>query len=115
MLSCFLAVGLAFGVAHAADGVTVDKDKKSVAIDAKIAPRKIDDEGYKDIYPIEVVACWPFPRGKKAHETIVTIEAKPSDVHKALEDIGLKASAPVMGESAKPGTGSEVKVFIEVP
>ena len=61
----------------AAPGVTVDMGKKAVIIDAKIAPRKLD---YLDqIYPIEVIACWPHPKGKKAHETVVTIDAKPSD------------------------------------
>src|SRR5262245_19994047 len=61
-------------------GIAVDKEKKTITIDAKIAPRKLD---YLDqIYPIEVVACYAHPKGEKAHETLVTIEAKPSDVHK---------------------------------
>ena len=60
-----------------------------------MAPRKIDDPRYKEIYPIEVVACWPFPKGQKAHETVVTIEVKPSAVHKALESLGLKPGTPV--------------------
>src|SRR5580692_5385234 len=64
--------------------VVVDKEKRTVTIDAKIAPRKIDDPRYKEIYPIEVIACWGFPKGQKAHETVVTIEVKPSDVHKAI-------------------------------
>src|SRR5215207_5822481 len=74
------------------DGITVDAEKRSVAIDAKIAPRKLEHlKG--EVYPIEVIASWPHPRGKKAHETVVTIEAKPSDIHKALEGLGLKAGA----------------------
>src|ERR1041384_2594866 len=37
-------------------GLVVDKEKKTVTIDAKIAPRKV----YKEkIYPLEVIACWP--------------------------------------------------------
>lgn len=92
-------------------GVAVDKDKKTVTIDAKIAPRKLPH--LDQIYPLEVIACWPHPKGKKAHETIVTIEAKPSDVHKALEDLGLKAGKPVMGEGEPKGPA--VNVYLLVP
>ena len=49
-------------------------------IDAKIAPRKL--EHLKEIYPIEVIACWPHPKGKKAHETVVNCQARPSEVHR---------------------------------
>jgi hypothetical protein len=95
-------------------GVKVDKAKKTLTIDAKIAPRKL--EYLKGaIYPIEVIACWPHPKGKKAHETIVTIDALPSAVHKALEELGLKPGAPVMGDSKEPGKGAEVKIYLEVP
>jgi hypothetical protein len=119
----FLAVVLpafALGFARGAEetigpGVTADKEKRIVVIDAKVAPRKIDDPRYKEIYPIEVIACWPFPRGQKAHETVVTIEARPSDVHKALESLGLKPGAPVMGEAKKPPQGPAVNVYLEVP
>src|SRR5262249_8621874 len=86
----------------------------------KIAPRKIDDPAYKEIYPIEVVACWPFrkdpPGGQKAHETVVTFdfETKPSLVHKALEDLGLKPGKPVKGGEDEP-QGPEVKILLEFP
>jgi hypothetical protein len=93
--------------------VVVDKAKRQVIIDAKIAPRKIDDPRYKEIYPIEVVACYPFPRGQKAHETVVTIEAKPSEIHKGLEALGLKPGAPVVGEAKDAPAGPEVKIFLE--
>jgi hypothetical protein len=93
-------------------GVVVDKDKRTVTIDAKVAPRKIDDPRYKEIYPVEVVACWPFPKGQKAHETVVTFDALPSAVHKGLEELGLKAGKPVLGEEG--GVGPEVKIYIEV-
>ncbi len=94
-------------------GVVVDKAKRTISIDAKVAPRKLEYlKG--EIYPIEVIACWPHPKGKKAHETVVTIDAKPSAVHKALESLGLKPGTPVMGESDKPPQGPEVKLFIEV-
>jgi hypothetical protein len=95
-------------------GVVVDKDQRTITIDAKIAPRKIDDPRYKEIYPIEVIACWPFPKGQKAHETVVTIEAKPSEVHKALESLGLKPGAPVRVEGKLP-QGPAVKVFLLLP
>src|SRR5437588_7550942 len=88
-------------------GVTVDKDKRTVTVDAKIAPRKLEYlKG--EVYPIEVIACWPHPRGKKAHETVVTIDVMPSAVHKALESLGVQAGKPVMGESDKPPQGPEV-------
>jgi hypothetical protein len=93
-------------------GVSVDKEKRTVSIEAKIAPRKLPH--LKEVYPIEVIACWPHPKGKKAHETVVTIEAKPSAVHKALVDLGLKPGRPVMGESKEPPQGPEVNVYLEI-
>jgi hypothetical protein len=94
------------------DGVTVDKAKKTIKIDAKIAPRKLPHlKG--EIYPIEVIACWPHPKGKKAHETVVTIDAKPSAVHKALVDLGLKPGSPVMGGEAQP-QGPSVYLYLEI-
>lgn len=96
-----------------AGGVAVDKAKKTITIDAKIAPRRLEHlKG--EIYPIEVIASWAHPKGKKAHETVVTVEALPSAVHKGLEDLGLKPGAPVLGGKDEP-KGPEVKVYIEVP
>ena len=77
-----------------ATGVVVDKDKRTVTIDAKVAPRKIDDPRYDKIYPLEVVACWAFPKGQKAHETVVTIDCKPSDVP-PLDTAPLRRHLPV--------------------
>jgi hypothetical protein len=97
-----------------AAGITVDKEKRTVSIDAKIAPRKLEYlKGV--IYPIEVVACWPHPKGEKAHETILTFESKPSEIHKAVESLGLKPGIPVMGETKKQSEGPEVNIYIEVP
>lgn len=97
-------------------GVVVDKAKRTITIDCKIAPRKLDDAKYQGkIYPVEVIACWPYPKGQKAHETVVTIDVKPSAVHKALESLGLKPGKPVMGESKAPPEGPEVNVFLEIP
>src|SRR5262245_40054246 len=95
------------------DGVAVDKAKKTITIDAKIAPRKLAH--LKEVYPIEVIACWPDPKGKKAHETIVTIDALPSKVHKGLVELGLKPGAPVMGGEKEEPQGPEVKVYLEIP
>ena len=97
-----------------AAGITVDKAKKTVTVAAKIAPRKINDPRYTEIYPIEVIATAPFPKGQKAHETVVMIDVKPSDVHKALEEIGLKPGKPAAGEGAV-ATGDAVKLSLELP
>src|SRR5262245_12520084 len=94
------------------EGIKIDKDRKAVVIDAKVAPRKLAK--YDQVYPIEVVACWPDPKGKKAHETVLTIDVKPSDVHKALESVGLKPGKPARGEKAE-AEGPEVKVSLEIP
>ena len=101
-------------------GVAVDKEKRTVTVDAKVAPRKLEHlKG--EVYPIELIASWGHPKGKKAHETVVTIEVDPSEVHKGLEQIGLKAGKPALGAAPKEGdpdpkaAGPEVSVFIEVP
>jgi len=95
-----------------AQGITVDKDKRTITIPAKIAPRKIEDPAYKEIYPVEVIATYPFPKGKKAHETILTFDCKPSDVHKALVEMGLKPGKPAKSADDKQD-GPEVKLLLE--
>jgi hypothetical protein len=100
----------------AAAAMFVDKEKKSVTIPAKIAPRKINDPKFTEIYPIEVVACFEYPKGQKAHETVITIDTKPSDVHKALEGLGLKPGKPA--NAADPDSaseGAELKISLELP
>lgn len=113
-----LAVCAAFGE-EAKPGLVVDQDKRTVTIDAKIAPRIINDPRYKredgKPYPLEVIASWAFPKGQKAHETVVTIDVKPSEVHKALEGLGLKPGKPVAGESKQAPQGPEVKIYLAVP
>ncbi len=99
------------GLAGKDGGIVVDKDKRTITIDCKIAPRKLPN--LDKVYPLEVIACWPHPKGKKAHETIVTFEVKPSEVHKALESLGLKPGAPVMGESKNEPAGPALKVYLE--
>src|SRR5262245_30529479 len=93
-------------------GITVDKEKRLIIVPAKVAPRKIEDEKFKEIYPIEVIATFPYPKGKKAHETVVTFDVKPSDVHKALVDLGLKPGKPAQKEGDVQ-EGPEVKLLLE--
>ncbi len=111
-LAALLAAALAAPAQEAAPGVSVDPAKRTVTVDARVAPRKL--EHLAETYPIEVVASWPHPRGKKAHETVVTFEANPSDVHKAVEGLGAKAGKPAKGEGAA-ADGPEVLVFVDVP
>jgi hypothetical protein len=109
-----MAVVLAFcgpGEAAPQAGIVVDKDKKTVRIPAKIAPRKLPN--LPDIYPIEVIATWPTPKGQKAHETIVNFDVMPSDVHKAIEQLGLKAGKPGRGDDLC--SGPEIEVYLDLP
>jgi hypothetical protein len=116
LLAC-LAAGFALAadkpLDKVSDKILINKEKRTITVPARVAPRKIDDPRYKEIYPIEVIATFPFPRGKKAHETVVTFEAKPSAVHKALTDFGLKPGKP-----AKTLTdvqkGPEVKIYLQI-
>ena len=91
--------------------VIVDKDKRTVTISAKVAPRKLPN--LDQVYPLELVAGWGAPKGKKAHEIIVAIDFNPSEVHKGLEALGLKPGKPAKGENAK-AEGPVVNVFFEV-
>jgi hypothetical protein len=93
------------------DGFTVDKDKRTLTIPAKVAPRKLPN--LKQVYPLEVIATFPAPRGQKAHETVVIYEAKPSAIHKALVGLGLKPGKPGLGENSK-ASGPLVEIFLEV-
>src|SRR6516165_7218665 len=89
--------------------ISVDKEAKTVTLVGTMATRKLPK--LDRIYPIEVIATYPSPKGQKAHETIITYDAKPSEIHKALEGLGLKPGKPVQGEG-KP-TGPEVELFLE--
>src|SRR6201999_1802538 len=85
--------------------------RKAVIIPTQIAPRKLPN--LNEIYPLEVVATYPAPRGQKAHETIVDFtDIRPSDIHKALEGLGLKPGKPARGEGAA-ATGPEVRLLLE--
>lgn len=95
-----------------AEAIQVDKEKKTVTVACKIAPRKLPN--LSEIYPIEVIASLAAPKGQKAHETVVTFDAKPSDIHKAIESLGLKAGKPAKGEGAA-AAGPEVKIYLDLP
>jgi hypothetical protein len=116
---------LFFGIlpAHAGEStLVVDKAKKSVTIPCQVAPRKLPH--LDKTFPIEVIATHAYRepkgtdvRGQKAHETVVIIpdSIKPSEVHKALEQLGLKAGKPAFGERVTRAEGPEVKVYLEIP
>jgi hypothetical protein len=101
--------------AAAADAVKVDKEKKTVSIPCKVAPRKLPD--LSEVYPLEVICTLgkgaDGKRAQKSHETVVLSDVKPSEVAKALESLGLKPGKPAKGEEAK-AEGPEVEVFIDI-
>src|SRR5262249_35169208 len=87
------------------------KDKRTLTIECAIAPRKLPN--LANIYPIEVIGCYPAPRGQKAHETVITFTGvKPSSVHKALEQLGLKPGKPAVGAEQR-AEGPELKISLE--
>jgi hypothetical protein len=91
--------------------LTVNKEKRMLTIECAIAPRKLPN--LADIYPIEVIGCYPAPRGQKAHETVITFTGvKPSSVHKALEQLGLKPGKPAVGEK-QHAEGPELRISLE--
>src|SRR5262249_945222 len=106
----FLTLPSAGGEKKAA-GISVDKDQRTVTIDAKMAPRKLPK--FKQVYPLEVIATFPAPRGQKAHETVVTYEAKPSEAHKALVILGLKPGKAARGQIGK-ASGPLVELYLQV-
>jgi hypothetical protein len=114
LLLAALLVALAAPAQDKADGISVDKEKRTVTVAAKVASRKLPH--LAEVYPIEVIATFPYREGVKgkAHETVVVTEAKPSDVHKALESLGLKPGKPARGEGAA-AEGPDVDLFVEVP
>ena len=92
--------------------VTVDADRRAVIVPCRIAPRKLPT--LQDIYPVEVIATLPAPRGQKAHETVVTTSVTPSDVHEALASLGLKPGKPARGTEGA-AAGPEVDILLELP
>lgn len=92
--------------------IAVDVQRRTITVPCRVAPRKLPT--LKDIYPLEVVASHPAPAGQKAHETMVVFDARPSDVHKALEQLGLTPGKPAKGEGASP-LGPAVHMSLVVP
>jgi hypothetical protein len=113
-ISALFLASTSTGQDKATPGIEVDKAKRLVIISGQVAPRKLAH--LDQVYPIEVIATFAFQEGKKgkAHETVITTKVKPSDVHKALESLGLKAGKPAKGEGTK-ADGPELNVFLEVP
>jgi hypothetical protein len=94
------------------EALKVDKATKTVTVAGFVAVRKLPNLDQK--YPIEVIGTYAAPRGQKAHETVLTFKGvRPSDVHKALESLGLKAGKPAYGEGTT-AAGPVVKVFVEI-
>ncbi|MGD0898582.1 MAG: YdjY domain-containing protein [Thermoguttaceae bacterium] len=92
--------------------VIVEKERRRISVPCKVAPRKL--AWLNAVYPLEVVATYPTPRGQKAHETVVTFECKPSEIHRALESFGLKPGKPARGDD-EPATGPELRLYLELP
>jgi hypothetical protein len=94
------------------DAIQIDKVTKTISIKAAVAVRKLPNLDQQ--YPIEVIGTYVAPRGQKAHETVLTFKGvRPSDVHKALESLGLKPGKPAYGENSK-ADGPKVKMLIEL-
>ncbi len=92
--------------------IVVDKEQRTVTIPCNVAARKLDY--LSEIYPIEVIATYPHPLGRKAHETVVTFkDIKPSDVHLALQSLGLQPGRPTQGDG-KPA-GPLLRVYLVMP
>jgi hypothetical protein len=89
--------------------VTIDKAARTITIPCRIAARKLPN--LSEIYPLEVIATAPPPRGRKAHETVVTTDVRASQVHEALVSLGLKPGAPARGEGGK-ASGPEVTLAL---
>ncbi len=92
--------------------IAVDRAKRTISIACAIAPRKLPH--LNEVYPIEVIGSYPSPQGQKAHETVLAFEGvKPSEVHKALIDLGLRPGKPARGEGGK-AEGPELLLFVEI-
>ncbi|MCS6977298.1 MAG: YdjY domain-containing protein [Gemmatales bacterium] len=110
---CFIGFGLGATAQEKPPSMIVDKERKTITITCTVAPRKLPN--LDQIYPIEVIATYPAPQGQKAHETVVCFTGvKPSDVHKALESLGLKPGKPARGEGAR-ASGPEVSLSLLLP
>jgi hypothetical protein len=94
------------------NALQIDKAAKTVILTGVVAVRKLPH--LEEKYPIEVIGTYAHPRGQKAHETVLSFKGvRPSDLHQALESLGLKAGKPAYGEGTQ-AAGPVIKVYIEV-
>ncbi len=109
----FVAATFAVAIVCGDDFIKTDKDKREVRVAAETTKRTTPQG---KAWPIEVFLC--VERGKM-HETVFHTSAKPSELHKALESIGLKKGEPALpAESTENGKyvepkGDKVDVFVE--
>ena len=100
-------------------GITVDTTRRAVIVDAKVCAAQAAEprQGLPDRARRRLGA----PAGKKAHEIVVSIDVQPSEVHKALEQLGLKPGKSALGGPPREGApfpkadGPIVNVYLEVP
>jgi hypothetical protein len=90
--------------------VTVDKTRRLLTVPCRIAARKLPN--LSEVYPLEVIATAPPPKGRKAHETVITTQVTPSQLHAAMESLGLNPGEPAKGEEAK-ASGPEVALYLQ--
>jgi outer membrane protein assembly factor BamB len=90
--------------------ITVDTKARKVTVPCRVAIRKLPT--LKEIYPLEVIASLPYPRGQKAHETVLSYDVKPSEVFQAMLSLGLKPGKPAKGTDAA-AEGPEVNITLE--
>ena len=101
-------------------GVTVDVVRRAVIVDAKVAPRKLPES--RQGLPIELVAGWGAPKGKKAHEIVVAIDVEPIRSPQGTRETRAssrasppRAGPPKDGDPFPKAEGPVVNVYFEVP
>ena len=81
--------------------VWMDTKRKAIVVDGKICLR----EGQ-----LEMFAC---PKGTKEHESIISLNCLPEEVHAGLLSLGAKPGTPVKFEPVyKSATGEIVDIFV---
>ncbi len=95
------------GEVRSLPGVTIDREKGYVELDARVVLR----EGKW----LELLACTP---GSKEHESILTVTARPSHIHLALMILGMEPGSPMQwhwqGEqfNVTPPTGPKLAITL---
>lgn len=90
------------------EGIKVDREAGHIDLDAKVVLR--------DGQWLELLACTP---GTREHESILTVAARPRDIHLALILLGLEPGSPLKWERLEnrevkvhPPTGPKVNVTL---